>query len=297
MLVEEIVEEMRQTFLENFVTPALASAYLSHDNLDVIVFEASIFASSVGFAIIFYDPDKRIAQIKKLHLQTRHANENNYSILLKEIDKKVKNLGAQEIAFAFHKQTGASSHPLIKTLPSLNWTPPVLKHHIFRVADKPNNSFFEQRWFNYKLSDNYSLKLWNELNDEDLQRLHELDLQLGDKPDYLSAFIDFDDLYAPSTLFLTYQGEIVGWIICRQIAENVILTYRLYLRPEYRKPGKAFILIGESLRRQCEINGVKLMFSVDETNQILLRCYRKRFQEYFSEPIKEEFHSTKKLAC
>ena len=74
-------------------------------------------------------------------------------------------------------------------------------------------------------------------------------------PDILWPFQYEHDLEHCNSLGLRRKGEVVGWIITNRIATKAVRYTSAFIREEYRRPGRTFVLISEAVRRQAEALG------------------------------------------
>jgi GNAT superfamily N-acetyltransferase len=102
---------------------------------------------------------------------------------------------------------------------------------------------------------------WHELPEEDKSRLEKLEGCLY--PGYLSPFKAMLPLEKRNSLGLRARGETVGWCVTYRIAEDTVLYDSVFIAPEYRLSGCAFMLIAQSIAIQLEHRIPRAIFAVN----------------------------------
>jgi GNAT superfamily N-acetyltransferase len=102
---------------------------------------------------------------------------------------------------------------------------------------------------------------WHEISEEEKARLGKLEGSLY--PAFLSPFKSNLPLEESNSLGLRIRGETVGWCMTYRIAKDTLLYDSVYISPEFRLSGCAFMLVAQSISIQLECKIPHAIFAVN----------------------------------
>lgn len=135
-----------------------------------------------------------------------------------------------------------------RILKRLGWAQPEVREQIYKCGiDNLNHE-----WINrYKIRRPFSYCNYSELSSTEKARLQE-----GCNVWYyqgLSPFIEEDKVNPETTLFLKYQGEIIGWIGTFKASAETIAYRSVFIKKEFWGTGAIIPLLLTAIRIHCEM--------------------------------------------
>jgi N-acetylglutamate synthase-like GNAT family acetyltransferase len=158
-------------------------------------------------------------------------------------------------------------------LEKTGWSNPELQLWYFTLPDI--NTLFHKEWVKQSRIDApYSIEEWNnECMDKLKKTLSEEDWK-GRVPRALSPF-QMPALILPHvSLLLKKDEEVVGWLICHLLQEDIVQATTVYVHPEKAK-GQGLNLMAEVANRRKL--GAQVIFMVEKHNKVMLNLVNKHF--------------------
>lgn len=152
---------------------------------------------------------------------------------------------------------------------------------------------YKAPWFNsYHLPKGYTFFDWKDLTPTDRQHIGKRKEQEDWYPDALTPFQIEDKIHYPTSVGLRYEGNVVGWMLTHQIAEDTVQYTTLFVSPELQRMGRAIGVLIEAIRRQIAMyNGGSPLrygaFQVESSNELMIRFVERRMRPYLLKYVEE----------
>ncbi len=156
-------------------------------------------------------------------------------------------------------------------LDNSGWSEPEIQLWYYSMPDI-NTQFGNDWYINSKLSAPYSVDAWDEFS---LSKLKET-LRKPDwkdmVPQALSPFQMEDMILQHASLLLKKGDEVVGWLICHLLQDDIVQATTIYVHPKKAK-GQGMSLMAEAAKRRKL--GAQVIFMVEKNNEIMLNLVNK----------------------
>lgn len=187
--------------------------------------------------------------------------------LLNFFCSQLRNLGYQSIELYYGsswENLDRLEHLLVKG----GWGDPLFFIRYYQIDAKKALAAFGE---DLKLPKTYALESWSTISAKDKEGINNKYCQLPQLPIELSPF-KISNLEPDLSLFMRYDGEIVGWIALSKISDETLEYNAIFLDPKHRVNKVAPSLIAEALRIQVK-NGdyPKVLFSVRTSNRKMMQ--------------------------
>lgn len=260
------------------------------NNLDNDSFVIGISADKneeiLGLVLAEYKELNRMGIIYSVNVRENSQNKNMEEKLLKFAEKELKAKGAKILYTNIFPETS----PNMKfTLRKQSWMPPALDktHFIISVKDMNQEKWVETSTF----PEGFSIKSLNQIHETELEPLRNANWY----PKHLSPLEDFQfGETSPQTSFWVYfKGEIVGWILSKNINNEYLVVTSLFIKEDCRSHYILRPLLGEVIKNQLQLHIPYTHFDVRNQDNKVLKFFKRFFRRYIYQTI--EIHSSYKI--
>jgi hypothetical protein len=207
------------------------------------------------------------------------------------LEKFLKENGYKKIIIEFIRNTRQTNF-LEKILNSSGWEKPELRTLLCRIHYK---KLLKSGWLTkYKLTEDFSIFRWNEISEEEKNRIMTYENMDGWYPENLNPFKLDLKMQSSNSLGLKFKNEIIGWIIVQKLSKNSLNYARLFVCRDFQDMGKIIILLSEAIKIQAAEKISYGNFSFDMDNKKMKLFYEKRFKPYVNK-TNEKMYSCKLL--
>ncbi|MFZ5642334.1 MAG: GNAT family N-acetyltransferase [Bacillota bacterium] len=247
-------------------------------NEKTVIGAASHFLGPAGLVLArIYDNGQGglMGDVKNLFVGGSYRNNGLGTELLLYVEEKLKEKGCINVFLRF--PAGKEYTPAVeKILQKCGWSEPVKR----RVYSKYNIFDFKNGWIDrVSLGGTNTAIPWPEISGE---KLEEVKKGLNKwYPDWASPFQPHLANPHPATsLWLSHQGQIVGFVITNRISKDTLFYERLFVREDLQKTGLGIRLLAEAIKNQIK-EGIPYAdmdlayYPEFITNQHLIRFFEK----------------------
>ena len=191
------------------------------------------------------------AEILSVFAARDFRHEGIGTALLTELEENLRARGAARARLSYNTASPCASY-LERILDKLDWAKPAPSMLLAQAGDE----IMQAPWFGARrFPSGFEIFPWSALTEGERTAMEESQAASPWAPDNLWPFQYEHDLEPSNSLGLRRKGEVVGWIITNRIAEKTVRYTSAFIREEYRRPGRTFILISEAVRRQAQTLG------------------------------------------
>ncbi|MFK7692084.1 GNAT family N-acetyltransferase [Paenibacillus sp. HJGM_3] len=220
---------------------------------------------AVGLLLLHCPAGSEGAEVVSLFVKAPYRRRGIGTALLRLAEGLLQERQRSKLSLIYY--SGKPITPAIESfLHREGWSPPETEGKVYtadmRIAEAP---WLQKTGMPSGMRSFY----WQELPGEEKTRLEKLEGSLY--PAYLSPFKAVLPLEKRNSLGLRARGETVGWCITYRIAEDTVLYDSVYIAPEYRLSGCAFMLIAQSISIQLEHRIPRAIFAVNREAPFMRR--------------------------
>lgn len=235
-----------------------------------------------GFALALYHPKLHLADLSQLYVSDQQQFSQVAPLLLDFIEKRLFELGCLVVQHQFASEEGSKA-PVEEELVQREWGHKTLintRYYFDCYAFKP-------KWFtdHHPLPQGFTIKLWQAIKPEARRKIRRMEEQFAFHP-FISPFEDEQYIQEINSLALTYQGEVIGWIVTHTHPDdpNLIRYSSFYVQPEFLAKGVAAPLLQQSilLQQKSPIQWSFFQVTWGFTDQRWARFIDKRLKEWTS---------------
>lgn len=166
--------------------------------------------------------------------------------LMRYLEEGFAELGMTRAKASFNPET-AEMGPLQRLLAKRGWSEP---EDDSVVCVSTAGMILAAPWMDYPaLDDDYAIGLWKDTGDEDREDIERRQRETAWIPDDLFPFPQDQGCDPATSVYLRYQGKIVGWVITHRWGPQALYYTCSYMRPDLQKLGRIVPLYADSLRR------------------------------------------------
>lgn len=272
------------------VAPGLRRSLLKAiDNPGQIILGASFWGQAAG--VVMVHTNNEHAQLTDIYVLPEYRRAGIGTALLAAAEEATAQAGAGKIHTVYRPDEHT---PAFKALLSKGgWPAPTLSHIVFwttREQDALHLPWVQK----YRFRPPYQLVPLADVSEAEWSWIAERGETGWYTPD-LSPISRAVDAWDPETsLFLRYNGEVVGWVLTVREAPLQLLIEILFVDPPLQRLGKGFMLIGEVTRRCWQIGMEDMYWRASPDNKPMVRWSRKAFQNALADEY-EEWYTEKAL--
>ena len=182
----------------------------------------------------------------------------------------IKQMAFEQVHIDYRTYWNANKH-WMKILDQTGWSDPELRFYYVTMPDVKVQ--FGKSWLTARsIEAPYTVETWNKNSFNQLKAtLMHKDWQ-GVVRKQLNPFQLAPYVVPHCSLLLKKEGEVVGWLICHMLQENVVQGTTLFVHPDKAK-GTGLALLGEAFKRRKL--GARVLFIVEKDNTPMLNLINK----------------------
>lgn len=243
----------------------------------------------IGLGLARVSPDGKQAQILSIGVAPAYRKRGIATLILMRLESELAKQGVKLLQTSYSSQEPLQ---IERVLQKCGWDTPTEGMTLFKASVI---TIQKATWLHNlpPLPIGYATFLWVTLNETKRQAVEHLqsndERYAASRFSRLSNLIDFD----PATsLGLSYEGEVVGWLITQPMsAKNTLCYSNLFVRPDQRRirrSGLGFSLVAQAVERQIANGGEYGVWYISPYNKQMLKINRRYLEPYLvsSEPTK-----------
>jgi len=209
---------------------------IEESQIDILAIGAMHSKEPIGLGIVHLNTYNQTGELLSLYVSPPFRNQQIGSNLLAEIEKVLSYNGYDDI-FATYATQLDSSIIIEHILSKRKWQRPSIKDYLYKVdiAQLLDNSVYLWR---FKLTDEYSVLLWNDLSDMQTRELESWENANRPQPG-----VALDELDSNLSFALCHKHEIVGWVTNKPLTVDTARLLSLYIQPNHRNLGFICVLL------------------------------------------------------
>jgi GNAT superfamily N-acetyltransferase len=233
-------------------------------------------SEAVGLLVINYQEGNKAAEVVSMFVKTGFRRRGIGAALLRQAERLLQEMHCVKLIFIYY--SGKTITPVLESfLQRDGWSEPVMEGKVY----KTDTRIAEASWIRKTgMPRGMRSFYWNEISEDEKVRLRMLEGSLY--PEYLSPFKSRLPLEESNSLGLRIHGETVGWCMTYRIAEDTLLYDSVFITPEFRLSGCAFMLIAQSISIQLEGGIPYAMFAVNNQAPFMRKMLDRWFVPYAS---------------
>lgn len=178
---------------------------------------------------------------------TEHRRRGLATLLYKRFEAAVKDEGYRALEM-WCIDNRESIEYIKKIIKKIGWNPPRCRDLIYKCGINNLN----HEWINrYQVKEPFSYCNYLNLTDKETAYLKE-GAQVW-YPKSLSPFIEEEKIHPETTLFLKYQGKIIGWCGTFRASAATIAYRSAFIKKEFQGTGALVPLLATAIRLHCEM--------------------------------------------
>ncbi|NBD25159.1 GNAT family N-acetyltransferase [Paenibacillus glycinis] len=203
------------------------------------------------------------AEVVSVFVAAKFRRRGIGSALFHRAEAILRGMGIAKLSFVYY--SGKAITPALEAfLNRGGWSEPIMDGKVYKTDAR----IAEASWIR-KTAMPAGMRsfYWHELSGEEKDRLAKLEGSLY--PAFLSPFKTRLTLEESNSLGLRIRGKTVGWCMTYRIAGDTLLYDSVYIAPEYRLSGVAFMLVAQSVLIQLERNIPNAIFAVNRESPFM----------------------------
>lgn len=230
------------------------------------------------------------AEVVSVFVKAAFRRRGIGSALLCEAERLLRDMHVGRLAFTYY--SGKSITPALEAfLRREGWSEPMPEGKVYktdaRIAEAP--------WIRKTaMPKGMRSFYWHEIDREEKERLLALEGSLY--PAFLSPFKTKLPPENGNSLGLRLRGETVGWCVNYRIAEDTVLYDSVFVTPELRLTGCAFMLVAQSIAIQLEQGIPNAIFAVNRQSPFM-RNLLDRWLEPHAKSVAERRTAAKTISA
>ncbi|QHW32317.1 GNAT family N-acetyltransferase [Paenibacillus rhizovicinus] len=219
--------------------------------------EGTSKAKAVGLVVIHFREDGGNAEVVSVFVKAAYRRQGIGTALLREAERILRDMPCERLSFTYY--SGKAITPAVEAfLHREGWSEPVSEGKVYQTDKRIADAAWIRKTAMPKGMRSF---YWHEIGPEEKARLLEAEGSLY--PAFLSPFKSKLPAEESNSLGLRLHGETVGWCMTYRIADDTVLYDSVYVTPELRLSGCAFMLIAQSISIQLERGIPKAIFAVN----------------------------------
>lgn len=230
----------------------------------------------IGYMVVRIDSKQSQATIIALEVEKGYSGRGIEEVLLQTLERTLKEKSYRYLTYDTVVQEGEK--PVRAFLPqSEGWEEGRFLSTIFIGSIQ---SLRGSRWLNeVRMPKNFQMAAWDSLTDMEMTAVQEGCDEWY--PEKLSPWVEGHDINPQLSLVLKYKGEVIGWLMVKRAARNMVLFQSLFVREEFSRLGRGGLLLSEGLRAALANRAMEYaMFVVEHENTAMLQLINKHFSPY-----------------
>lgn len=220
---------------------------LDEEPFEPLAVGAFIDEVPIGLALGGTAPDTGEVELLSLFVAKAHRRQGVGRNLVLAFEQVARHTG-RPILVAVYMTDRQGSDVFEHLAKTLGWGEPSTRMVSVRFS---NESLAKAPWMGkYKLGADWEIFPWAELTDEEREAIRTTnEREEWIKPDLVPWKFDKHGFEPKTSLGARYKGEVVGWVINHQIAEDTIRYTCSFMRQPWGRLGKIVPLYSESFTR------------------------------------------------
>ena len=241
----------------------------------------SCFGQPVGLALARWCPNHEVAHVRSIFVKTPFRGRGLGTALLEALEDELQRCGFARVTAEY-----ATPRPSTRTVECMlakrGWDAPAPS---YVIAHSPAIKIMKAPWlYDYDVPDDYRIIPWEAVQPEALEDIRQ---EQKHKPFVEEGLLPFPigvPVDPETSLGLRHRGTLVGWMLTKRVAPGTLLYDRLYVRPEYRRLGRAVLLLAATIKRQYALEGHRPgcggIWRTDASNRPMVAFIKRRLGPY-----------------